>query len=46
MTTSVDGRIGSPALFDVEGKEVKPRQLTLQSVEELSDGVTWLRYSI
>jgi riboflavin biosynthesis pyrimidine reductase len=41
-----DGRIGTPALFDVEGTYTKPLQLSLQSVEQLSDGVVWLRYRI
>ena len=39
-----DGRIGTPALFDVEGAGSQPLPLALQSVEQLSDGVIWLRY--
>jgi 2,5-diamino-6-(ribosylamino)-4(3H)-pyrimidinone 5'-phosphate reductase len=39
-----DGRIGTPALFDVDGTDAKPLQLSLQSVEQLSAGVIWLRY--
>jgi riboflavin biosynthesis pyrimidine reductase len=41
-----DGRIGTPALFDVDRADAKPLQLSLQSVEQLSAGVIWLRYSI
>ena len=39
-----DGRIGTPALFDVEGSGVAPRRLTLEGVEQRADGVVWLRY--
>ncbi|HET9002923.1 MAG TPA: dihydrofolate reductase family protein, partial [Gemmatimonadaceae bacterium] len=39
-----DGRIGTPALFDVEGRGVAPRRLTLEGVEQRADGVLWLRY--
>ena len=39
-----DGRMGTPALFDVEGSGVAPRRLTLESVEQRVDGVLWLRY--
>ena len=39
-----DGRIGTPALFDVEGSGVAPRRLTLEGVEQRADGVLWLRY--
>jgi riboflavin biosynthesis pyrimidine reductase len=39
-----DGRIGTPALFDVEGSDVAPRRLTLEGVEQRADGVLWLRY--
>jgi 2,5-diamino-6-(ribosylamino)-4(3H)-pyrimidinone 5'-phosphate reductase len=41
-----DGRIGTPALFDVEGDEVTPARLTLDSVEKRADGVLWLRYRV
>jgi riboflavin biosynthesis pyrimidine reductase len=39
-----DGRIGTPTLFDVDGDDVTPRRLTLESVERRSDDVLWLRY--
>jgi 2,5-diamino-6-(ribosylamino)-4(3H)-pyrimidinone 5'-phosphate reductase len=41
-----DARVGNPALFDVDGPDVKPLGLLLESVEPLSGGVIWLRYSI
>jgi 2,5-diamino-6-(ribosylamino)-4(3H)-pyrimidinone 5'-phosphate reductase len=41
-----DGRMGTPALFDVEGGDVVPRTLTLDAVEQRADGVLWLRYSV
>jgi riboflavin biosynthesis pyrimidine reductase len=41
-----DGRIGTPALFDVDGNDVMPRVLTLQAVEQRADGLLWLRYRI
>ena len=39
-----DGRIGTPALFDVDAGDVTPRRLTLESVERRSDDVLWLRF--
>jgi riboflavin biosynthesis pyrimidine reductase len=41
-----DGRIGTPALFDVEGDDVLPRRLSLEEVEQRADGVLWLRYQV
>ena len=42
----VDGRVGTAALFDVEGANVAPRRLKLQSVEQRADDVLWLRYKV
>ena len=42
----VDGRMGTPALFDVEGERVKPHRLALQSVERRADDTLWLRYRV
>jgi 2,5-diamino-6-(ribosylamino)-4(3H)-pyrimidinone 5'-phosphate reductase len=42
----VDGRIGTPALFDVDGDGVAPRRLTLEGVERRAHNVLWLRYRI
>ena len=42
----VDGRVGTPALFDVEGEDVTPWRLALEDVERRADGVLWLRYRV
>jgi 2,5-diamino-6-(ribosylamino)-4(3H)-pyrimidinone 5'-phosphate reductase len=41
-----DGRIGTPALFDVHGDGVAPHRLALESVERRPDDVIWLRYRV
>jgi len=41
-----DGRIGTPALFDVDGDDVTPRRLALEQVEQRADGIVWLRYRV
>jgi riboflavin biosynthesis pyrimidine reductase len=41
-----DGRIGTPALFDIDGDDVVPRALALEGVERRADGVLWLRYRV
>lgn len=41
-----DGRIGMAALFDVEGDDVTPRRLALESVERRADDFLWLRYRV
>ncbi|MDB4890105.1 MAG: bifunctional deaminase-reductase domain protein [Gemmatimonadetes bacterium] len=41
-----DGRIDTPALFDVDGDDVAPRLLALQAVERRADDMLWLRYSV
>jgi len=42
----VDGRIGTPALFDDDADEVTPRRLALESVERRADDMLWLRYRV
>ena len=42
----VDGRMGSPSLFDVEGDGVVPHRLALEAIERRADGVLWLRYRV
>jgi riboflavin biosynthesis pyrimidine reductase len=42
----VDGREGTPALFDVGEDHVTPQRLELESVEKRADGVLWLRYRV
>jgi riboflavin biosynthesis pyrimidine reductase len=41
-----DGRIGTPALFDVDGNDVTPHLLALEAVERRADDVLWLRYRV
>jgi len=41
-----DGRIGTPALFDVDGDDVTPWRLVLELVERRADDVLWLRYRV
>jgi riboflavin biosynthesis pyrimidine reductase len=41
-----DGRVGTAALFDVEGENVTPRRLALEAVERRADDVLWLRYRV
>jgi 2,5-diamino-6-(ribosylamino)-4(3H)-pyrimidinone 5'-phosphate reductase len=41
-----DGSIGEPALFDVENRRVKPRNLRLMSMEKRAGGIVWLRYKV
>ncbi|GLC25268.1 RibD family protein [Roseisolibacter agri] len=42
----VDGRVGTPALFDIEGDGVAPHRLTLAHVDRRGDDVLWLRYRV
>ena len=41
-----DGRMGTPALFDVEGDDATPYRLALEAVERRADDVLWLRYRV
>lgn len=44
-----DGRVGTPALFDVDdhgGDGVRPWRLALEGVERRPDDVLWLRYRV
>lgn len=46
LMASADGRIGTPALFDVERDGVSPHRLSLRAVERRADDVLWLRYRV
>lgn len=46
VTPVVDGREGTPALFDVEGDAMRPQRLALEAVERRADDVLWLRYRV
>jgi 2,5-diamino-6-(ribosylamino)-4(3H)-pyrimidinone 5'-phosphate reductase len=41
-----DGRLGTPALFDIEGDDVTPCRLALEAVERRADDVLWMRYRV
>ena len=41
-----DGRVGTPAVFDIERSGAPPRHLTLETVERRSDDMIWLRYRV
>lgn len=46
VSAVADGRIGTPALFDVDAGQVTPRRLTLDAVEQRPDNIVWLRYRV
>lgn len=50
VAPAVDGLIGTPAIFDVEGSEdetlASRRRLMLTGCEQLDGGTVWLRYAI
>jgi 2,5-diamino-6-(ribosylamino)-4(3H)-pyrimidinone 5'-phosphate reductase len=41
-----DGRVGTPALFDIDGDGTLPRRLVLDHVERRADDILWLRYRV
>jgi len=41
-----DGRMGTPALFDVDVDDVRPHRLALDAVERRADDTLWLRYRV
>jgi riboflavin biosynthesis pyrimidine reductase len=41
-----DGRVGTPALFDMNSADAQPRRLVPEAVERLADGLLWLRYRV
>ncbi len=44
MAPIADGGVGTPALFDVEGKRARARHLKRVSVEKRAGELLWLRY--
>jgi riboflavin biosynthesis pyrimidine reductase len=45
VAPTVDGRVGTPALFDLGGHGTAP-MLALERVEQRADSVLWLRYRV
>ena len=41
-----DGRVGTPAVFDVDRSGAAPRRLTIETVERRSGEMIWLRYRV
>ena len=50
VAPAVDGLVGTQAVFDYEGgaddATAKGLKLTLRSVEQIGDGLVWLRYGV
>ncbi len=46
MAPVADGRMGTPALFDVDGDDAIPYRLALEAVDRRADDVVWLRYRV
>lgn len=41
-----DGRVGTPALFDVVGSDISAVALRLENVDRREDDILWLRYRV
>ena len=41
-----DGRMGTPALFDIDAADAAPSRLVLDVVERRAAGVLWIRYRV
>jgi len=46
VAPTVDGRVGTPALFDLDLDEPAAPRLALEHVEQRADDVLWLRYRV
>jgi riboflavin biosynthesis pyrimidine reductase len=46
VAPAVDGRIGTAALFDLDGDGALTRRLALEHVERRADDMLWLRYRV
>jgi len=46
VSAVADGRIGTPALFDVDADQVRPRRLALVLMEQRPDNMVWLKYRV
>lgn len=46
VAPAVDGRVGTPALFDLDGDGPARHRLALEHVEQRADDVLWLRYRV
>jgi 2,5-diamino-6-(ribosylamino)-4(3H)-pyrimidinone 5'-phosphate reductase len=46
VSAVADGRMGTPALFDVDADQITPHRLALEAVEQRSNHIVWLRYRV
>ena len=46
LAPTVDGRVGTPALFDLDGDTAQSSRLVLEHVEQRTDDLLWLRYRV
>ena len=46
VAPAVDGRVATPALFDLDAEGTAPCRLALEHVEQRPGGVLWLRYRV
>lgn len=46
LTPAVDGRVGTPTLFELDVDQAVPSRLALAHVEQRADSVLWLRYRV
>ena len=46
VAPTVDGRVGTPALFDLGGDRTVSSRLVLEHVQQRADDVLWLRYRV
>ena len=46
VAPAVDGRVGTPAVFDSDDDNFTPRELVLEAIERRAGDVVWLRYSV
>ena len=46
LAPTVDGRVGTTALFDLDGDRAQSSRLVLEHVEQRADDLLWLRYRV
>lgn len=46
IAPTVDGRVGTPTLFDLDSDTAVPCRLALEHVEQRADDVLWVRYRV
>lgn len=46
LAPTADGRMGTPALFDVNGEDFAPQRLVLNTVQKRANDILWLVYRV